>query len=301
MKNLTNMVFRSGLGFSVAILAGCSISSFAPSIMSKSADQQHPTLSRALKNIHVPEHLAGCQIAIATGSYYRTCETEFVYQSVGPAPLFAESIKSGNIPAGIGPISTGLNAAMIATGAPVLGIGGLLLGMANLPPEHYPGLRNFKQGGFLYAVRFVATEKDGETSTPEAAEMEAKVPARISGMVLGHTSWKDHGSIWEPYELRITPLSESYEVAYKANPSSDAAIIAPVAVWLTQLRPLAKTCALTDQWAWGSSISTSQQEADSRKMSKAYPKWTFVLARYKQKPMVCVAGTCKIAPSAVEK
>ncbi|PKY11847.1 hypothetical protein B1757_02485 [Acidithiobacillus marinus] len=297
MKKLTRIVYKCGLGFAVVALAGCAS---APSVMSSGDNHKFPTLQRALKNTSNVTHWKGC--SGSWGKYYRECQTEFILQTVGPAPLISGSVKSGNLPAGMQGLSDAINISRIVTGATMAGIGGVASGnmalgiagllLANGGPD-LAGLKTYQAGNAIYATRFFANDKEAKAETPQAAILEANIPTHLAGVVVGHTSWKDHGVIWEPHEMRWRLGSGSYEIKYKARPASVSVRLSPVAVWVTKLKPLANNYALTDQWKWGSNTSVSRQEVNTQAFSKKHPHWIFVLARYKQEPLLCVNGVCK--------
>lgn len=287
MKKLTKVFFECGLGLSVIALAGCAS---APAAMP--SGEHYPTLQRAMKNTD------------NTTRWGNNGQKDVILASVGPAPLVAASVKVNGSPvrfqAGEWAVSTGLSAAAIAFGAIGAGVGGLLLGGPSV--QHYPGLRDYQAGSCLYAIRFVPNEKDGKRLTPDAAIMEAHVPAMFDGSVIGHTSWQHGGSIWQPHKLIWSGGTGSYEVLYQPEPDAATHKLSPVAVWVTQLRPLVHQYAVTDQWQWAFyNVPLPKQEADSRKISKVYPQWIFVLARHKDQPLICVNGTCKVAATQTEK
>ncbi|MBU2792681.1 hypothetical protein HF669_00335 [Acidithiobacillus thiooxidans] len=284
MGNIKKKVSRLGFGFSILALAGCAS---APAVMPESAQgQQYPTLQRALKN------------SDNTTRWGNNGQKDVILASVGPAPMVAASVGFDGSPsrfnAGEWAVTTGLSAAAIAFGAVASGVGGLFLGPSDT--QHYPGLRDFQEGSCLYAVRLVKNKQDARRMIPEAATMAAKVPALFAGSVVGHTSWQHGGSVWEPHKMLWSGGTDSYEVVYQPNPDAATKELSPVGIFGTELRPLVHKYAITDQWQWAFyNVPVSQQEADSQKISKAYPRWIFVLARHKKDPLVCVGGTCKTA------
>ncbi|OCX68836.1 hypothetical protein [Acidithiobacillus thiooxidans] len=297
MKNAR--IIYTGFALSLLAMAGCAT---VPPVMASQETRHYPSLDNAMHNTSdVISKWKGCDGSF--GIEYKKCQTKLNLRTVGPAPFIAAKAGVDIYPAhfhgGEWAVNTGLSSAAIAFGSVIGGVGGLLFNGPSMPlkPKHYPGWRDFLAGSRLYAVHFVANKKDSTDLIPEAAMLEAKVPALLSGSVVGQTSWKHGGSVWEPHKMLWSASSSSaYEVVYQPNPDAATKELSPVGIFGTELRPLVHKYAITDQWQWAFyNVPVSQQEADSQKISKAYPRWIFVLARHKQDPLVCVGGTCKTA------
>ncbi|MDD5280823.1 hypothetical protein [Acidithiobacillus sp.] len=315
MKLSTKIALRVTVTASLVFLSGCAEDN--PWVkMSTSQTKMHPTLNRAL----IRGGISGTwpDYGVSPSKNNKETETEFFYQSVGPAPLIVGEYKTNQIHhkngAGINAASLsqiGISAAFpdmgggISAGGMALGIAGLLFGGGSTP-VHLTGLDTFKTGQELYAVRMLPSKLAANKFIPKAAETEAEVPAQFSGTIIGHTAWENRNTIWEPYKVVIgIGPGNSFELVYKMLPHPlppETVDFAPVAVWDDCLQPLAKQgYAITDQWAIGN-IPESRQVDDTREISKEHPGWIFVLARSAStkslnarvpNPLVCENGNCK--------
>lgn len=313
---------RMAMTISVLTLTGCAADK--PWVkMPPSEASAHPTLNRALKNSNISTKwvtFTGSPSLAYSQKQNKERETEFFYQSVGPAPLLVGKEQAAQIHL---KNSTGLHNSIalsqiatsaafpalgggISAGGMALGIAGLLMGGGSAAP-HLTGLNTFETGQTLYAVKFLPNKAAANSFMPKAAEMEANLPAKFSGAIVGHTSWEDLNTTWEPYKTRIgTGPGNSFELVYKMLPRAlppESVDYAPVAVWDDCLRPIVKHgYVITDQWAIGT-LSTSQQESDERQLSKEYPEWNFLLARSASvknlnskipNPILCTDGKCMV-------
>ncbi|MBU2774216.1 hypothetical protein HMI48_10105 [Acidithiobacillus ferrooxidans] len=261
-------------------LAGCVT---APTVMPHAESAQYPNLHRALENTSIVDHWKSCSGSF--GSYYPECQTEFIKQSVGPAPLLVAKVGSKHRPTSM----RSLNALMDIGG---LFVGSVVPDFAGGSRTDLSGLHRFQSGNYFYAVRFEPTKAAAESALPGAAMLEARVPARFGGAVVGHTSYQFEGTTWEPYERRWVTGSGSFGVFYKAKPKANDAATRPFAVWDTKLKPLMKAYALTDQWQWAAGTTEKEQLIKIKTISAPYPEWTFVMVENSGTPLICAAGLC---------
>lgn len=311
---------RVAMAISILALTGCAATK--PWVkMSPGETSAHPTLNRALKNSEISSKwvtFTGSSSLAYSQKQNKERETEFFYQSVGPAPFIVGRENAAKIHL---KSSSGLHNSIalsqiatsaafpslgggISAGGMALGIAGLLLGGGS-SVTHLTGLNTFETGQTIYAVKFFPNEAAANSFIPKAAELEANLPAKFSGATVGHTSWEDLNTTWEPYKTIIgTGPGNSFELVYKMLPRAlppESVDYAPVAVWDDCLRPVLKHgYVITDQWAVGT-LSNSQQESDERQLSKEYPKWNFLLARSASvknlnskipNPILCTDGKC---------
>jgi len=294
MKLINNLV----LAAVVASLAGCAS---APSVTNVQSNN-YPTLHQAMQNTDAKAHWRGCGDA-PSQSLAKECQSEFIMQSVGPAPLIAVSANAKGLPTSMQGLNDAMNAGRIALGAMTslggglssgniaLGVAGLLFGGGS--PD-LQGLNDFNSGGFLYAVRFASSKPDAEALVPDAAKLEASLPTLYGGNVIGHTSYGFKGITWEPHEELWRLGSGSFGIRYKAKPSSVDAPLQPTAVWMVRLSPLVEGYSVTDQWMWGDALQKDKLDK-ARQLSKKYPDWSFVFVLDGGQPWVCADGVCKEA------
>ncbi len=264
----------------VVSLAGCAT---APTVMSHAESAKYPTLRRALENTSIVVHWKGC--SGSWGSYYRECQTEFINQSAGPAPLLVAAVGSKHRPTNM----RTLNAMMDIGG---LFVGSVVPDFGGSPRAKLAGLHRFESGNYFYAVRFEPTEAAAKSMVPSAAMMEAQVPARSGGVVVGHTSYQIDGTTWKPHEERWITGSGSFGVFYKAAPKVNSTVMHPFAVWDIRMKPLMKAYALTDQWRWADGTTGKDRAAKIKTLSAVYPEWAFVMVENSGAPLICVAGSC---------
>ena len=263
-----------------ASLTGCVT---APTVMPHAASVQYPNLHRALENTSIVDHWKGC--SGSWGRYYRECQTEFINQSVGPAPLLAAAVGSTHRPTNMRSLNT------------LMDIGGLFLGsvvpdFGGGPRAKLSGLHRFESGNYFYAVRFEPTRSVANAMITNAAMLEVQVPARFNGIVVGHTSYQFGGTTWEAHEERWVTGSGSFGIFYRAHPKENDVVVQPFAVWNTRMKPLMKAYALTDQWRWANGTTGKERDAKIKALSATYPDWAFVMLKSLNATLICVSGLC---------
>ena len=278
----------------VVSLSGCVT---APTVMPHAESAQYPNLHKALENTSIVDHWKMCDGG--WGRYSRECQTEFINQSVGPAPLLVAAVGAKNLPTSMRPLNDAMDIGDIVNGATMAGVGGLASGSIGLgllgllsggASPGLSGLHRFQSGNYFYAVRFEPTKATAQSMVPSAAMLEARVPARFGGTVVGHTSFQLGGVTWKPYERRWVTGSGSFGVFYKAKPKANDAATQPFAVWDTKLKPLMKAYALTDQWQWAAGTTEKEQLIKIKAISAPYREWTFVMVENSGTPLICAAG-----------
>lgn len=272
---------------------------------------QYPTLRRAMENASQVDHWKDCSGTF--GSYARECQAEFINQTVGPAPMLAAAIGEQHLPTNMRPLSDTLDAASIAGGAMLIssgsgvggiGAGGIGLGILGLltggSSPDLSGLHGFHSGAYLYAVHFEPNRAAANAFFTQAAMIEAQAPTKIGGSVVGHTSYRFNGAIWEPHEKRWgTGTGGSIGLFYKVRPASTDPVMQPFAVWETRLNPLMNAYAITDQWKLHGVATRKVGNVEAKALSSDYPGWIFVVGGGDEKPLICVAGTCHSGPRIV--
>jgi hypothetical protein len=279
-----------------ASLTGCVT---APTVMPHAASAQYPNLHRALENTSIVDHWKSC--SGGWGNHYRECQTEFINQSVGPAPLLVAAVGAKNLPTSMRPLNDVMDIGDVVNGATMAGMGGLAAGSIGLgllgllsggASPGLSGLHRFESGNYFYAVRFEPTRAAANATIPSAAMLEVQVPARFNGIVVGHTSYQFDGTTWEAHEERWVTGSGSFGIFYRAHPKANDAVVQPFAVWNTRMKPLMKAYALTDQWRWADGTTGKEHDAKIKALSAAYPDWTFVMLKSWNATLICVSGLC---------
>lgn len=281
----------------ILIVSGCAT---APSVMPKSEQTQYPTLHRAMQNTSEVDHWKGC--AGESGNHAKNCQAEFLYQSVGPAPMLAAAIGERHTLNSSWPISDALDAAIIANGISFSGFASLAIPellIGGSSPD-LSGLHGFHSGAYLYAVHFEPSRSAANAFFAQAAMVEAEAPAKIGGSVVGRTSYHFNGATWEPHEKKWnTDTGGSMGLFYKVRPVSTDPVMQPDVVWETMLNPLMNAYALTDQWKLHGEATRKVGNEEAKALSPDFPGWIFVVGGGDEKPLICVSGTCHFGPRVV--
>lgn len=286
MSKLAN-VARGSLGLGVVLgLAGCAT---APSISTANYSASHPTLASAMRNPKELHRVKHC--TFISGS---SCQEEFLYSTVGPAPLVAASFDATKVATGIDrDAKIAMSSAIIGLGSPLIGAWGLLQAGQGYGPTQR-GYNNFQWGFYLDAVRFVPTRQDAESMIPVAAHFAALVPTRFGGSLVGSTGYSYHGVDWEPYQKMWTPNHGFLGVSYHHTASNRGALLWPKKIWVTDLSPiLSHRYAVTVEWQWKNGVEQKGRVATAKEISRFYPDWVFATVNKKEIDFSCHAGVCQ--------
>jgi hypothetical protein len=268
----------------------------------------HPQLARGF--LHTTQnHWGHCQDV--WGTDYRECQTGTLLRSVGPAPLYADTIKLGKtmhqpaIPLGavIGGTTLGAAASMGSAGG---GVGGIVLGVLEIlgsgnQAQKIPGTDNFKFHNTLYAVRYVDPKDAGiKQQFIHAVHFAVTASTKMGGSLSGTYGYLYRGTTWAPGNFLWDNGNRDYGLSFVKHgqnaKNGTEPLISPEVVWKNNLNPMVKKLALTVQWQWNNNLSYATRKAELQLLSRSYPAWRFISYFSGRKPLavICEDANCTV-------
>ena len=289
----------AALTLSAMMLSGCAS---IPKIANDPSSSAHPQLHHAINQIPFKDSYTNCS---EEPFNQHDCQMGVLLDSVGPAPLLVLSSKTDitkDASSGSG-MRNVMGAASIGNGiAGGGGIGGIAIGlflMAGSSSSHQPpaGLEDFRLGD-LYAVTFSKNQQQSNVIFEHAVHREVTIPARFAGQLLGWSGYTvlppTAGLSWRPKNLHAeVPGFSTYAVYYTSGSIFQPhQVLAPVAVFRNDLRPMRKIYSVTNEWTWSPSVQYAARKGIMAKLSTAFPHRTFVSYLGHASSVVCKAGGC---------